>query len=105
MKVTNNTPHVLVANVRHTVRGPGPDTEIPPGETIEIKGQPIKKVGDEEIYIELSGQIRCHEGPDDGHGGFHVEPGKPLSVGSVFHGVIVRYLVDEQVVEEQELTD
>lgn len=93
MKVINKASFEAIAFGWHKLKGRGEDVRISPGATGEVNGPRVVEMDDRIHEVLLTGEITCHEAPDNEHG-FHLVQGKELSVGGMVRGVTVRHHLD-----------
>src|ERR1035437_2051142 len=93
MKVTNGTSFEVIAFGWHKLKGRRKDVRVSPGITAEVNGPYIFETSDLKHQVLLSGEITCHEAPDNEFG-FHLVQVKELSVGGFYRGVTVCHLLD-----------
>lgn len=95
MLITNQTTYTIIAFCWHTRHGYGADTEIKAGETVDVFGPYLGKMGEGNAYVIVEGEINCHETEDDDKG-FRVSRGQHLALKSGDRGVTVRHYLDKR---------
>ena len=98
MRVTNSTSFKIIAFCFDSGIGYGEDVTIKPGESAEVQGPYLGKMGGGGCHVIVEGSIICHEEPDD-ENSFQLLFGQPLHLAIGKKGVTVRHYLDE--VEEQ----
>ena len=98
MKVHNSTSYPIIAFVWHIRRGYGEDVTINPGETAEVIGPYLGKMGGGSCRIAFPGEISCQEGPDDASG-YQVGVGNQLNLKSDSDvGITVRHYSEPRMI-------
>lgn len=94
MKVYNSCTFPIKAFGFHVECGYGVDVLISARESLDVSGPYLGEMGGGDCYVVITGEITCHESPDDDNG-FQVLRGHPLSLQSGDVGITVRHYEDE----------
>ena len=90
MNIVNKTSFPVVAVCWHKQYGYGDEETVEPGQSKDILGPYLGKMGGVSCHLSMSGKIACHKKQDD-ESGFHVSDGNQLNLGSGELGVTIRH--------------
>lgn len=79
MQVKNNAPFPIVAVCSFSSFGEGEHELIQPNESKQVLGPPISKIEGRVCYSVVTGEIVCHNNPDN-HGCYRITEGHPLRI-------------------------